>query len=104
LCQTSEEDDNDHHEHYHHHHLHHHEELDSYGSPLAVPLTAAGPAAISGGGGQLDSYLGKDNLEKKISIPEIFPPYLLKDSVTFYHRLAQSRGSRGSLRYVVSLG
>jgi hypothetical protein len=52
LCQTSEDDDgvHDHHPHYHHHHLHHHEELDSYGSPLAVPL---------------DSYLGKDNIQNR---------------------------------------
>jgi hypothetical protein len=48
LCQTSEEDDDGHHQHYHHHHLHHHEELDSYGSPLAVPL---------------DSYQGKENIQ-----------------------------------------
>jgi hypothetical protein len=51
LCQTAE-DDNDHHQHYHHQHLHHHlhEELDSYGSPMAVPL---------------DSYLGKENIQNR---------------------------------------
>jgi hypothetical protein len=50
LCPTSEEDDDDHQHHYHHHHHHDHEELDSYGSPLAVPL---------------DSYLGKDNIQNR---------------------------------------